>query len=92
MSDVPKYYIINRYSIPDTPYSIPVNLDADALSDLINSLLVNNESGDKIQVLFDFLIAGIFVRSNIKEHIDHNSLSTVTLIIFIFIYSIFIHF
>lgn len=51
---------IDRYAIPDTPYSIAANISTDELNTLVNTLL--KETGFLKTVDFDFLVHGEFLR------------------------------
>ncbi|XP_031568261.1 ribosome biogenesis protein WDR12 homolog isoform X2 [Actinia tenebrosa] len=72
-----------RYSIQDTPFSIPAKASQDELNSLINGLLSqmedeNTESDEdmKGELQFDFLIENEFLQENIQKHMEAKKIST----------------
>ncbi|KAK2180861.1 hypothetical protein NP493_424g02080 [Ridgeia piscesae] len=69
-----------RYSVADTPFSVPSNVTTDELCDLINGLLKADGSDGDGRVAFDFLIGGTFLHSRLEEHMRQNDISTETVV------------
>ncbi|KAL1424656.1 hypothetical protein MTO96_019948 [Rhipicephalus appendiculatus] len=62
-----------RYSVPDTPFSISGSTTSEQLSSLINTLLRESSSGDAEndgEPTFDFLIDGELLRETLQEHLE----------------------
>ncbi|CAB4014274.1 ribosome biogenesis WDR12 homolog [Paramuricea clavata] len=57
------------YTVPPTPFSIPVSVSGEDLSSLINSFLQQeNLLNEDKQVDFDFLIAGQYITETLQQH------------------------
>ncbi|XP_033761374.1 ribosome biogenesis protein WDR12 homolog isoform X2 [Pecten maximus] len=57
------------YTVPYTPFSVPVDVGTKELSALINSILQDG-SGETSNVDFDFLIDGEFLRITLSKHLE----------------------
>lgn len=66
-----------RFSAPEAPFSIPVNLGHDALSQMLNQLLTESHPG-WVTTEFDFLIEGKLLRHTLQDHVRRQKLSTVS--------------
>ena len=65
-----------RFSAPEPPFSVPVSLDQDALSQMLNQLLTESHPG-WVTTDFDFLIEGELLRNTLQDHISRQKLSSV---------------
>ncbi|XP_020604826.1 ribosome biogenesis protein WDR12 homolog [Orbicella faveolata] len=72
-----------RYSVPETPFSVPVKLGSQELNELISSLLLSNESEvsesedeNERNFQFDFLIDGIYLQETLDKHMRLYNIST----------------
>ncbi|XP_028417669.1 ribosome biogenesis protein WDR12 homolog isoform X2 [Dendronephthya gigantea] len=65
------------YSVPQTPFSIPVTVSCDDLSALINSLLQQeNILNEDKKVEFDFLISDQYITESLQKHITKQDVET----------------
>lgn len=70
-----------KYSVADTPFSVPANIVVSDLSDLINKLLIQDKTDQEYkEVGFDFLINGEFLRVSLGEHLEEKGVSTETVV------------
>ncbi|WAQ99965.1 WDR12-like protein [Mya arenaria] len=67
----------SKYSVPDTPFSVPVTVNTGDLSSLINGLIKENVDKD-VDIDFDFLIDGEFLRVSLEKHLEQKEVSTET--------------
>ncbi|KAK6166649.1 hypothetical protein SNE40_023293 [Patella caerulea] len=65
----------SQYSVPDTPFSVPITVGVEELSSLINGLLKGDEIEDE-SVKFDFLINEEFLRVALNEYLEQRNIST----------------
>ena len=70
---------VKRYSIQDTPFSLPIVSGCAELNSLLKGILFE-EGNEKDSVTFDFLINGTFLRSTIQEYVSQNKISTESVI------------
>lgn len=70
------FFLLRRFSAPDAPFSVPVSLDHDALSQMLNQLLTEGEPS-WVATEFDFLIEGELLRQTLQEHVRRQKLSIV---------------
>ncbi|XP_064614148.1 ribosome biogenesis protein wdr12-like [Liolophura sinensis] len=61
-----------RYSVPDSPFSVPTTVTTKDLSGLINKLLLHDDGSN---VDFDFLIDGEFLRVSLGEYLEQKEIS-----------------
>ncbi|XP_060573144.1 ribosome biogenesis protein WDR12 homolog [Ruditapes philippinarum] len=79
-TDVPhvqvKFYTKqSRYSVPDTPFSVPATVQTDDLSSLINGL-ISEPLETETNLEFDFLVEGEFLRISLEKHLEQKNIST----------------
>ena len=70
------FFLLCRFSAPDAPFSVPINLDHDALSQMLNQLLTEGDPSWEATE-FDFLVEGELLRQTLQEHIRRQKLSIV---------------
>lgn len=66
------------YSVPDVPFSVPQHIDSNALNELLNQLLKENNVDFLKTKNFDFLVIGELLRVSLFEHLQEHGISTET--------------
>ncbi|ESP01568.1 hypothetical protein LOTGIDRAFT_238255 [Lottia gigantea] len=71
-----------QYSVPDTPFSVPVSAGVEELTSLINGLLTGDEpqKEDTEVIKFDFLVHEEFLRKPLNEFLDQKDISSETVL------------
>ncbi|XP_069111210.1 ribosome biogenesis protein WDR12 homolog [Argopecten irradians] len=70
-----RFFTKSSYSVPSTPFSVPIDVGTKELSALINSI-IQDGSGEAGSVDFDFLIDGEFLRITLSKHLESKAHST----------------
>lgn len=72
----PECFLLDRYAVPDVPYSIVANVGTNELNALVNTLLRDANAVDgKEPVEFEFLVFGEFLRLRLGNHLRERSIS-----------------
>ncbi|KAK7109252.1 ribosome biogenesis protein WDR12-like [Littorina saxatilis] len=67
-----------QYAVPDTPFSVPVEVNREKLSELVNGILQESteSSGHVGHIQFDFLIDQEFLHDSLKKHLEDKDLTS----------------
>ncbi|XP_063233089.1 ribosome biogenesis protein WDR12 homolog [Bacillus rossius redtenbacheri] len=71
-----------KYAVPSTTFAVPSTLASQELSSMINEILKGAEAGDgeRKEVVFDFLVHDVVLRTQLLEHVQEHGLSTETVL------------
>lgn len=71
---------LKRYTLEETPFSLPTNAGCLELNSLLTGLLFGDDVESKESLKFDFVINGELLRTTLKGFIDAKELATESLI------------
>ncbi|XP_037070414.1 ribosome biogenesis protein WDR12 homolog [Pollicipes pollicipes] len=68
-----------KYAVPDAPFSVPITVGHRELNSLINNLRSEADESS-LEVEFDFLIHGEFLRQSVSEFLSERGISAETVV------------